>query len=234
MTVAPAKAGAPAGERRRYSSPHGGPAFAGMTRPKTKWRPASLPASTVPRSVRLARRHGLLSQGGSGRGLAAPVGPSGSFAEPSLVRFRFLRVPILALRPVFGSLAGSFLPKPCGFRIPVPCRTPTKQASSASFRETFGPGASGFAGPSKESGFGFGLRRRLALLPSGCPGPRFDRLPSEDFRRSPRGRDWEGLSVSGRPRPATGRTLAPNRESHQALNRGVGLWITGIVGINLG
>jgi hypothetical protein len=56
----------------------------------------------------------------------------------------------------------------------------------SSFRGTFGPGASGFAGPSKESGFGFGLRRRLALLPSGCPGPRFDRLRSEDFHRSPR------------------------------------------------
>ena len=54
-------------------------------------------------------------------------------------------------------------------RIPVPYRTPTKRSFFVSFRGSFRPGASGSAGPSKESGFGFGLRRRLALLPSGCP-----------------------------------------------------------------
>jgi hypothetical protein len=46
-----------------------------------------------------ARRRDRLSQGGSGRGLAAPVGPSGSFAGILLFRFRFLRVPRPALRP---------------------------------------------------------------------------------------------------------------------------------------
>jgi hypothetical protein len=159
------------------SSPLGMPAFAGMTGhvrdrarhiPKTKWRPALLPASTVPRSVRLARKRSSLSQGGSGRGLAAPVGPSGSFAGILLFRFRFLRVPLLALRPDFGSLAGSEL-SALRHRNSVPYRTPTKRTSSVSFRETFRPGASSVAGPSKESGFGIGLRRRLALLPSGCP-----------------------------------------------------------------
>ena len=191
-----------------------------------------LPASTVPRSVRLARRPGSLSQGGSGRGLAAPVGPSGSFAGSLLIRFRFLRVPRPALRPasVPWRVPSCSALRP---RNPVPYRTSEKRSFAVSFRETFRPGASGFAGPLKESGFGFGLRRRLALLPSGCPGPRFDRLPSEDFRRSPRGRSWERLSVSGRPRPATRRTLALRPESRQALNRGLGLWITGITGINM-
>jgi hypothetical protein len=48
---------------------------------------------------RSARRPLWLSQGGSGRGLAAPVGPSGSFAGILLFRFRFLRVPRPARRP---------------------------------------------------------------------------------------------------------------------------------------
>ncbi len=133
----------------------------------------------------------------------------------------------------FGSLAGSFLLKPCGLEFRFPIGLTMKRSFVVSFRGSFSPGASGSAGPSKESGFGFGLRRCLALLPSGCPDLRFLRLPSEDFRRFPRGRAWKLFSVSGRPLPATGRTLAPESESRQALNRGSGLWITGITGINL-
>jgi hypothetical protein len=85
-------------------------AGAGASRTQqTKGRPALLPASTIPGSVDPARRRDRLSQGGSGRGLAAPVGPSGSLrrsiADP---------VPVPAgsaprLAAGFGSLAGIFL-----------------------------------------------------------------------------------------------------------------------------
>lgn len=201
------------------------------SRPKTKWRPASLPASTVPRSVGPARRRDRLSQGGSGRGLAAPVGPSGSFAGSLLIRFRFLRVPSLALRPVFGSLAGSFL---------LGLAASNSSSLSVVREASFAVALSRFLPPG-----GFRFRRTLegkwvrlwlAPLPRASsfrlPGPS---LPStsvlSNFRRSPLGRAWERLSVSGRPRPATGRTLAPESESRQALNRGFGLWITGITGI---
>jgi hypothetical protein len=69
-------------------------------------------------------------------------------------------------------IPGGFLPsRPCGFEFRFPIGRPRSEASRSSFRGSFHPGASGSAGPSKESGFGFGLRRRLALLPSGCPGP---------------------------------------------------------------
>ena len=136
--------------------------------PKTKWRPASLPASTVPRSVRLTRKRSSLSQGGSGRGLAAPVGPSGSFAGILLFRFQSLRVPRPALRPASVPWrVPSFLA--LRLRIQGSLSDIREASFSASFRGSFHPGASGSAGPSKESGFGFGLRRRLALLPSGCP-----------------------------------------------------------------
>lgn len=130
--------------------PRGGPGL--HRRPKTKWRPAFLPASTVPGSVGPARRRNRLSQGGSGRGLAAPVGPSGSFAGPLLVRFRFLRVPILALRPVFGSLAGSFPFGLAASRSGSLSDFDEAEASSMSFRGSFRPGASGSAGPRRKVG----------------------------------------------------------------------------------
>jgi hypothetical protein len=66
---------------------------------------------------------------------------------------------------------------PCGFEIRFPIGRPRSEASRSSFHGSFRPGASGSAGPSKESGFGIGLRRRLALLPSGCPD-----LASNGFR----------------------------------------------------
>ncbi len=191
-----------------------------------------LPASTVPRSVRLTRKRSSLSQGGSGRGLAAPVGPSGSFAGISLFRFQFLRVPRPALRPAsvpwrvpsFGSLAAS------------------KSGSLSDIREAKLPGRP-FAVPSAR-----GLRvppdprGKVGSALACAAASRFflpvarTWLPSASVRRlsrSPPGRVWERLSVSGRPLPATGRIMALDSESRQAPNPGLDLWITGISGINL-
>jgi len=156
--------------------------------PKTKWRPALPPASTVPRSVRLARRPGLLSQGGSGRGLAAPVGPSGSFAGILLFRFRFLRVPRPASRPAsvpwrvpsFSALR---------LRIQVPCRTPMKRSFFGVLSRNLPPGGFRF----RRTLEGKWVRLWLAPLPRASsfrlPGTS---LPSAsvlaNFRRFPRGR----------------------------------------------
>jgi hypothetical protein len=201
--------------------------------PKTKWRPALLPASTVPGSVGPARRRDRLSQGGSGRGLAAPVGPSGSFAGSLLIRFRFLRVPRPALRPasVPWRVPSS---RPCGFELKVPCRT----FDEANFFDVLSP----FLPP---GGFRFRrtlegkwVRLRLAPLPRASsfrlPGPCF--LRPRFLRTSAVLRSAVPGSVSPfpkRPLPCDKRTLAPESESRKALNRLLGLWITGITGINM-
>jgi len=169
-----------------------------------------------------------------GRFRPRPRGPGRSL--------RFLRrniaipVPVPAgssasLAAGFGSLAGTFL-----LGLAASNEGSLSDVREASFSEVL----SRFLPPG-----GFRFRRtlegkwvRLWLAPPPrassfrLPGPHFDQLPSEDFRRSPRGRVWERLSVSGRPRPATGRTLAPESDSRLMLNRGPGLWITGISGIN--
>ena len=169
----------------------GGPAW-----PETKWRPASLPASTVPGSVGPARRRNRLSQGGSGRGLAAPVGPSGSFAGILLFRFRFLRVPRPALRPASVPWRGPSF-SALRLRIPVPYRTSGKRSLSDVLSRFHPPGGFRF----RRTLEGKWVRHWLAPPPRASsfrlPGPCFDQLPSEDFRRSPRGRAWERLSVSG-------------------------------------
>ena len=202
-----------------------------LDRPQTKWRPALLPASTVPRSVGPARegetafprevpaealRPRSVPQVPSQEYCYSGSGPCGSRAQPC-GRLRFP--------------GGSLHSPSCGIEIRFPIGRPRSEASRSSFRETFRPGASGSAGPLKESGFGFGLRRRLALLPSGCPD-----LASTGFRPKTsaalRGAVTGSVSPFPEgPRPATGRTLAPESDSRLMLNRGLGLWITGISGI---
>jgi hypothetical protein len=130
---------------------------------------------------------------------------------------------------------------PCGIqkisvlrhRLPGPYRTPTKRSFLGVLSRFLPPGGFRF----RRTLEGKWVRLWLAPPPRASsfrlPGPRFNWLRSEDFRRSPRGRSWERLSVSGRPLPATGRSLHPFSESRQALNRGLSLWITGITGINM-
>src|SRR4051812_26370852 len=145
--------------------------------PQTKWRPAFPPASTVPRSVRFARRRSWLSQGGSGRGLAAPVGPSGSFAGILLFRFSPLRAPLLALRPDFGSLAGSVF-----LRLAASNFGSLSDSDEASFlgflSQSLQPGGLRF----RRTLEGKWVRLWLAPLPRASsfrlPRPRFDPLPS--------------------------------------------------------
>ncbi|MEA3064759.1 MAG: hypothetical protein QOJ27_1205 [Sphingomonadales bacterium] len=198
--------------------------------PKTKWRPALLPASTVPRSVRLARKRSSLSQGGSGRGLAAPVGPSGSFAGISLFRFRFLRVPLLALRPDFGSLAGSSL-----LRLAASKVVSLSVVREASFQVVL----SRFLPPG-----GFRFRRTLEgkwVRHWLAPPPRASsfRLPGTSFRsasvrRHPPLSAGPSLRASLRFRkaaPCDKPVSASLRRFAQALFQRFGLWITGITGI---
>lgn len=72
---------------------------------------------------------GFLSQGGSGRGLAAPVGPSGFLTGISLFRIGPLRVPRLALRPATVPWRDPNSP-PCGFEIRLPIGRPMKRSFS--------------------------------------------------------------------------------------------------------
>lgn len=199
--------------------------------PKTKWRPASLPASTVPRSVGLARegetafprevpaealRPRSVPQVPSQEYRYSGSGPCGFRAQPE-GRLRF---------------PGGIRSSPsCDIDNRFPIGLRRSEASSASFRETFRPGASGFAGPSKESGFGFGLRRRLALLPSGCPGPSL-RLAS--VRRLPPLSAGPSLGASLRFRkvaPCDKPVSDTDSRFAQALSGRFSLWITGITGI---
>jgi hypothetical protein len=139
----------------------------GAHSPKTKWRPALPPASTVPGSV--------ISPEGEmpfpGRFRPRPCGPGRSLRFPHrniATPDRAPAGPAPCLAAGHGSLAGSELSAVrLQDRFPIGLRR--SEASSVSFRNIFNPGVSDIAGPLKESGFGFGFRRRLALLPSGCP-----------------------------------------------------------------
>ena len=111
-------------------------------------------------------------------------------------------------------IPGGFLPsRPCGQEFRFPIGRPRSEASQMSFRETFRPGASGFAGPSKESGFGFGLRRRLALLPSGCPD-----LASFGFRPKTSAAFRGAVPGSACPFP-DGRSLPQEGHWHRIVSR---------------
>ncbi len=137
--------------------------------PKTKWRPALLPASTVPRSVGPAREGETAFPrevpAEALRPRSVPQVPSQEYCYSGSGSCGFRALPCGRLR-----FPGGYLPsRPCGFEFRFPIGLRRSEASSVPFRGSFRPGASGSAGPSKESGFGIGLRRRLALLPSGCP-----------------------------------------------------------------
>ena len=150
-----------------------------------------LPASTVPGSVGLARE--------------------GETAFPREVPAEALRprsVPQVPSQDHCWSGSGScgFRSLPCGrssvpwrvpsfsalrLRIPVPYRTSMKRSFSDVLSRFLPPGGFRF----RRTLEGKWVRLWLAPLPRASsfrlPGPRFLRLPSEDFRRFPPGRAWE-------------------------------------------
>jgi hypothetical protein len=115
----------------------------------------------------------------------------------------------------FGSLAGSVRLRLATSTVGSLSVVRRGEPHRSSFRGSFRPGASGSAGPSKESGFGLGLRRRLALLPSGCPD-----LASFGFR------PFERPPLSARPPlgpslpfPEKGRFPATRGHWHRSSSR---------------
>jgi hypothetical protein len=182
---APAERGGPDG------AVIGLPASSGSARasagPKTKWRPAFPPASTVPGQSALPVK---ARPPFPGRFRPRPCGPGRSL--------RFLRRDIATPVPVpagsapclaagFGSLAGPFV-SALRLRTRVPYRASRKRNFFDALSRFLPPEGFRSAGPSKESGFGLGSRRCLALLPSGCPD-----LASFDFG------SCELPSISARP-----------------------------------
>ena len=168
-----------------------------------------------------------------GRFRPRPCGPGRSLRFPSrniAIPGRSPAGPAPCLAAGHGSLAGSEF-SALRLRNSVPYRSPRKRSFFGVLSRNLPPG-------------GFRFRRtlegkwvRLWLAPP--PRASSFRLPgtllrSASVRRRPplsAGPRLGASSVSGRARPATGRTLAPESDSHQALFWESGLWITGITGI---
>ncbi len=193
-----------------------------------------LPASTVPGSVGFARE----GEAAFPREVPAEASrprsvPQVPCARSLLIGLGFLRVPILALRPVFGSLAGSFF-----LRLAASNEGSLSDFDEAKLlRRPFAvPSARGLQVPpdprrkvgsalacAAASRFFLPVARTVASIRfRSCELPPFSAWPSP------------GASlVSERPLPCDKSILAPICESRQAVNRESGLWITGIVGINM-
>ena len=203
-----------------------------MTQPhKTKWRPASLPASTVPRSVGPARK------GETAFPREVPAEALRPRSVPQVPRSMNIAIPVRVpagsapcLAAGFGSLAGPVRLRLATSTFRFPIGHPLKRTSSVVLSRFPPPGGFRF----RRTLEGKWVRLWLAPLPRASsfrlPGPRFDRLPSEDFCRFSAGPPLEASSFP-KAAPCDKRTMAPVVESRQTLNRGSGLWITGISGI---
>jgi hypothetical protein len=170
-----------------------------------------------------------------GRFRPRPCSPGRSlrFLDPGILLFRFgfLRVPRPALRP-----ASVPWRVPSFFRLAASKRSFPVGLDEAKLLRVLSrflpPGGFGF----RRTLEGKWVRPWLAPLPRASsfrlPGPRFLRLLSEDFRRSPLGRRRDRLfRFRKRPLPCDKSTLAPTFESRLTVNRRRGLWITGISGV---
>ncbi|MEA3033526.1 MAG: hypothetical protein QOH86_1542 [Sphingomonadales bacterium] len=201
---------------------------AGAAMPKTKWGPTLPSAPTVPDwASRAGEGVGASSEAGSGRGLAAPVGPCGSPSKNIAIPLRFPSGPFQK-RPESRSVR---FPRSAHRFDPLqpPVRNTDRSRSSCrhSFYDNLPPGGRRLSRDDPEK---VGSARR----------PRASSPARPRFRFAPLFLAEEPCSASAaagrflfrfrkRPRPATTRNchLCPIRPS------GIRLWITRITGIVL-
>ncbi|MEA3061693.1 MAG: hypothetical protein QOJ94_1474 [Sphingomonadales bacterium] len=198
--------------------------------PKTKWGPTSPSAPTVPDwASRAGEGVGASSEAGSGRGLAAPVGPYGSPSKNIAIPLRFPSRPFRK-RPESRFHPGPAVGPHRFDPLQPPVRNTDRSRSSCrhSFYDNLPPGGRRLSRDDPEK---VGSARRPRA--SSPARPRF-RFAPNFLAEEP----CEASAAAGRflfrfrkrPRPATTRNchLCPIRPS------GIRLWITRITGMESG